>query len=32
MIERPNSVVADWLTKFHTWPEFIRALWLIAVR
>ena len=21
---------ADWLSKFHTWPEFIQALWLVA--
>jgi hypothetical protein len=22
---------ADWLSKFHTWPEPIQALWLVAV-
>jgi hypothetical protein len=30
-MEEPYSVVADWLSKFHTWPEFIQALWLVAV-
>src|SRR4051794_21242984 len=27
----PYSLFADWLSKFHTWPEFIQALWLVAV-
>ena len=26
----PYSLWADWLSKFHTAPEFIQALWLIA--
>jgi hypothetical protein len=30
-MDQPYSVVADWLSKFHTWPEFIQALWLVAV-
>lgn len=30
-MEQPYSVLADWLSKFHTWPEFIQALWLVAV-
>jgi hypothetical protein len=30
-MEQPYSVVADWLSKFHTWPEFIQALWLTAM-
>lgn len=30
-MEQPYSIVADWLSKFHTWPEFIQALWLVAV-
>jgi len=25
------SVLADWLSKFHTWPEFIQALWIVAI-
>ena len=29
-MEQPYSLWADWLSKFHTWPEFIQALWLIA--
>ena len=28
---QPYSLLADWLSKFHTWPEFIQALWLVAV-
>ena len=30
-MDQPYSVVADWLSKFHTWPETIQALWLIAM-
>ncbi len=30
-VDQPYSVVADWLSKFHTWPESIQALWLIAI-
>jgi hypothetical protein len=30
-MDQPYSVIADWLSKFHTWPESIQALWLIAV-
>jgi len=30
-MDQPYSIVADWLSKFHTWPEFIQALWLIAI-
>jgi hypothetical protein len=30
-MEQPYSVVADWLSKFHTWPEGIQALWLVAL-
>jgi hypothetical protein len=30
-MDQPYSVIADWLSKFHTWPETIQALWLIAV-
>ena len=30
-MEQPYSVLADWLSRFHTWPEFIQALWLVAV-
>ena len=30
-MDQPYSVWADWLSKFHTWPERIQALWLIAV-
>src|SRR4051812_21119915 len=26
----PYSLAADWLSKFHTWPEPIQALWLVA--
>jgi hypothetical protein len=26
----PYSLWADWLSKFHTWPEPIQALWLVA--
>lgn len=30
-MDQPYSAWADWLSKFHTWPAFIQALWLIAV-
>jgi hypothetical protein len=30
-MDQPYSVIADWLSKFHTWPETIQALWLIAL-
>jgi hypothetical protein len=35
-MEQPYSQIsyspwADWLSKFHTWPELIQALWLVAV-
>ena len=30
-MEQPYSVLADWLSKFHTWPEFIQGMWLVAV-
>ncbi|MBM6596341.1 hypothetical protein ILT42_20245, partial [Microvirga sp. BT291] len=30
-MDQPYSAWADWLSKFHTWPEMIQALWLIAV-
>ena len=30
-MDQPYSAWADWLSKFHTWPEFIQALWLVAV-
>ena len=30
-MEPSYSVLADWLSKFHTWPELIQALWLVAV-
>ena len=26
----PYSLWADWLSKFHLWPESIQALWLVA--
>ncbi|MCB5177141.1 hypothetical protein [Microvirga lenta] len=29
-MDQPYSVVADWLSKFHTWPMLIQALWLVA--
>ena len=29
-MEPSYSVVADWLSKFHTWPAFIQMLWLVA--
>ncbi|MCB5175914.1 hypothetical protein [Microvirga lenta] len=30
-MDQPYSVIADWLSKFHTWPEFIQGMWLVAV-
>ena len=30
-MDQPYSVVADVLSKFHTAPEWIQALWLVAV-
>jgi hypothetical protein len=30
-MDQPYNVVADWLSKFHPWPETIQALWLVAV-
>ncbi|WP_114945388.1 hypothetical protein [Microvirga calopogonii] len=30
-MEQPYSAWADWLSKFHTWPELIQALWLVSV-
>ncbi|WP_201838590.1 hypothetical protein [Microvirga zambiensis] len=30
-MDQPYSAWADWLSKFHTWPESIQALWLLAV-
>jgi len=30
-MHQPYSVVAGWLSKFHTWSGFIQALWLVAV-
>jgi hypothetical protein len=30
-MDQPYSPWADWLSKFHTWPELIQALWLIAM-
>ena len=29
-MDQPYSAWADWLSKFHTWPESIQALWLLA--
>ena len=31
-MQQPYSVLADWLSKFHTWPESIQALWLVAMQ
>ena len=25
------SVWADWLSKFHTWPEAVQALWVVGL-
>lgn len=30
-MDQPYSVVADWLSKFHAWPELIQTLWLVAI-
>jgi hypothetical protein len=30
-MDQPYSPWADWLSKFHTWPELIQGLWLVAV-
>ena len=30
-MDQPYSIVADWLSKFHTWPELIQALWLVTI-
>ena len=30
-MDQPYTIVADWLSKFHTWPELIQALGLIAM-
>ncbi|HZH50865.1 MAG TPA: hypothetical protein VEZ16_03185 [Microvirga sp.] len=30
-MEPSYNVFADWLSKFHTWPESIQALWLVAM-
>ncbi|MFC4174893.1 hypothetical protein ACFOYU_23030 [Microvirga sp. GCM10011540] len=30
-MDQPYSVIADWLSKFHTWPEFIQGMLLVAV-
>ncbi|WP_262032481.1 hypothetical protein [Microvirga sp. Mcv34] len=30
-MDQPYSAWADWLSKFHTWPEFIQALWVVAI-
>ena len=30
-MDQPYSAWADWLSKFHTWPEPIQALWLVSV-
>jgi hypothetical protein len=30
-MDQPYSPFADWLSKFHTWPEPVQALWLVAV-
>jgi hypothetical protein len=30
-MDQPYSVVADWLSKFHTWPMVIQGLWVIAI-
>jgi hypothetical protein len=29
-MDQPYSIVADWLSKFHTWPAFIQMLWLVV--
>ncbi|WP_414474073.1 hypothetical protein [Microvirga sp. M2] len=30
-MDQPSSIVADWLARFQTSPEFIQALWIISV-
>jgi len=30
-MDQPYSAWADCLSKFHTWSEFIQALWLVSV-
>jgi hypothetical protein len=30
-MDQPYSPFADWLSKFHAWPEPVQALWLVAV-
>jgi hypothetical protein len=30
-VEQPYSVWADWLSKFHTWPEGVQALWVVGL-
>jgi len=30
-VDQPYSAWADWLSKFHTWPELIQGLWLVAL-
>ncbi|KAB0265667.1 hypothetical protein [Microvirga brassicacearum] len=30
-MEQPYSVWADWLSKFHTWPEGVQALWIVGL-
>ena len=30
-VEPSYSVWADWLSKFHTWPEGVQALWIIGL-
>ncbi len=30
-MEPSYSVWADWLSKFHTWPEGVQALWVLGL-
>lgn len=30
-MDQSYSSFADWLSKFHTWPDWIQALWLVMV-
>jgi hypothetical protein len=30
-MEQPYSVIADWLSKFHTWSMVIQGLWVVAI-
>jgi hypothetical protein len=30
-MDQPYSPFADWLSKFHAWPEPIQALWLVSM-